>query len=75
MILDETYTLSNGIEIRARPQDLVHRQRRRRPRREDRLSPHEYRAGVRQRTTPLPRELSLEGVLAGHDPVAGDIGC
>ena len=27
-----------------------------------------------EKTAPLPRELSLEGVPAGHDPVAGDIG-
>src|SRR4051795_4054789 len=27
-----------------------------------------------EKTAPLSRELSLEGVPAGHDPVAGDIG-
>src|SRR4051812_29501906 len=27
-----------------------------------------------EKTAPLPRGLSLEGVPAGHDPVAGDIG-
>src|SRR3954452_7147204 len=27
-----------------------------------------------EKTAPLPRELSLEGVPAGHDPVAGEIG-
>ena len=27
-----------------------------------------------EKTAPLPRELSLEGAPAGHDPVAGDIG-
>ena len=27
-----------------------------------------------EKTAPLPRELSLEGALEGHDPAAGDIG-
>ncbi len=27
-----------------------------------------------EKTTPLPRELSLEGAPQGHDPAAGDIG-
>ena len=27
-----------------------------------------------EKTAPLPRELSLDGAPAGHDPVAGDIG-
>ena len=27
-----------------------------------------------EKTAPLPRELSLEGVPEGHDPAAGDIG-
>ena len=27
-----------------------------------------------EKTAPLPRELSLDGAPAGHDPVAGDVG-
>jgi hypothetical protein len=27
-----------------------------------------------EKAAPLPRELSLDGAPAGHDPVAGDIG-
>ena len=27
-----------------------------------------------EKTAPLPRELSLDGAPAGHDPAAGDIG-